>query len=175
VAVLLTPSASRAAHSWATGNRVLPSGLARFRRDSKSTYARHPHLPPSGHVEAEPAPVRLRLALIGQGGEIIARVQDPAGEMVSCAECDSADELGGGLAVSPPLVCRFAETWQPRAALSSTSQSFCHRWSRFRRRGNGHSVGVNGLLAAERLAGRQLPVHRAAQVLADPRPSSMSP
>jgi hypothetical protein len=44
-------------------------------------------------------------------------VQDPAGELVGCAERDRGDEVGGGLRVSPsPLGC-FTEAGQPGTAL----------------------------------------------------------
>jgi hypothetical protein len=63
----------------------------------------------SAEVEAEPAPVGLRLALSGQRAEVIAPVQDPAGQLVGCAERDGGDEVGGGLRVSLSPLCRFAE------------------------------------------------------------------
>jgi hypothetical protein len=58
----------------------------------------------SAWVEAEPAPAGLRLALPGQGAEVVARVQDPAGELVGCTQRDGGDEAGGGLRVSRSAV-----------------------------------------------------------------------
>lgn len=36
-------------------------------------------------------------------------MQDPAGELVSCAKRDGGDQVGGGLRVTPSSLCRFAE------------------------------------------------------------------
>ena len=50
-----------------------------------SDAASHIHFPVlslSAEVEAEPAPAGLGLALCGQGAEVVARVQDPAGELL---------------------------------------------------------------------------------------------
>jgi hypothetical protein len=117
----------------------------------RSAKSSSPVLSLSVEVEAEPAPVGLRLALRGQGAEVVARVQDPGGELVGCAQRDGGDEVGGGLRVSPSSLCRFTEAGQPGTALLAPGQLLGHRGA--------HEAGVyadHADLSLGKFAGQRL-------------------